>query len=96
MEPGCNIVAARNLYGGSLNQMAEALLSNESEETEEAIRMVASSAAEIGCLLPRGDLTHAAAYHILTPQVLQFPFLTAYEPEPRCGFTIGYEATSDD
>ena len=47
-------------------------------------------------VLPRGDLTHAAAYHILTPQVLQFPFLTAYEPEPRCGFTIGYEATSDD
>ena len=96
MEPGCNIVAARNLHGGSLNQMAEALLSSESEKTDEAIRMVASSAAKIGCLLPRGDLTHAAAYHILTPQVLQFPFPTACEPEPRFGFTIGCEATPDD
>ena len=26
MEPGCNIVAARKLYGGSLNQMGEAFL----------------------------------------------------------------------
>ena len=66
--------------------------SNEGPQTEAGVRMVADAAGEIGCLLPRGDLTHATAYHILTPQVLQWLFPTEYELDPEWGFVTACAA----
>ena len=63
--------------------------SNEGPETQTAVEMVADAALELGCLVPRADLTHATAYHILTPSVLQWLFPTGYEFEPEWGFDTG-------
>ena len=63
--------------------------SNEGQETQAAVEMVADAALELGCLVPRADLTHATAYHILTPSVLQWLFPTGYEFEPEWGFDTG-------
>ncbi|MGB3797171.1 MAG: alpha/beta hydrolase-fold protein [Alteraurantiacibacter sp.] len=62
--------------------------SNEGPETQEAIEMVAEAAGNDVCLLATPDLTHATAYHILTPTVLQYLLPTGYEFEPEWGFTI--------
>ncbi len=62
--------------------------SNEGPMTAAGVRMVAATAGDEGCLLPRDDLTHANAYHILTPQVLQFLFPTETEFDEEWGFTV--------
>ena len=65
--------------------------SNEGPMTERGTRLVAAAAGDKACLLPRDDLTHATAYHILTPQALQFLFPTGHEFEEEWGFTIACE-----
>lgn len=62
--------------------------SNEGPMTEKGTRLVAAAAGEKGCLLPRPDLTHATAYHILTPQALQFLFPTDVDFDPEWGFEV--------
>lgn len=62
--------------------------SNEGPMTEKGTRLVAKSAGELGCLVPRPDLTHATAYHVLTPQALQFLFPTDNDFEPEWGFEV--------
>jgi predicted alpha/beta superfamily hydrolase len=48
--------------------------SNEGAETADAAQRVASTGGALVCLAPREDLTHATAYHVLSPQALQFLF----------------------
>ncbi|GAB5347363.1 alpha/beta hydrolase [Alteriqipengyuania sp. 357] len=62
--------------------------SNEGPMTEKGTRLVAEAGGETACLLPRSDLTHATAYHVLTPQVLQFLFPTGAEVDEEWGFTV--------
>lgn len=62
--------------------------SNEGPMTEEGTRLIAKAAGDKGCLLPRSDLTHATAYHVLTPQALQFLFPTGAEFDEEWGFTV--------
>ena len=62
--------------------------SNEGPMTEKGTRLVARSAGDQGCLVPRPDLTHATAYHVLTPQALQFLFPTDNDFEPEWGFEV--------
>jgi predicted alpha/beta superfamily hydrolase len=63
--------------------------SNEGPITQSAIEMTAKAAGSKACLLATGDLTHATAYHILTPRVLQHLFPTDYEADPEWGFEVG-------
>ncbi len=69
--------------------------SNEGPETQSAVEMVAAAAGEGACLLATPDLTHAAAYHILTPTVLQFLLPTGYDFEPEWGFEIPCEGEAE-
>lgn len=62
--------------------------SNEGPMTEKGTRLIARSAGHQGCLVPRPDLTHATAYHVLTPQALQFLFPTDNDFEPEWGFEV--------
>lgn len=62
--------------------------SNEGPMTERGTRLVAEAGGDGACLLPRNDLTHATAYHILTPQALQFLFPTDGEFDKEWGFTV--------
>ncbi|MEL7689878.1 alpha/beta hydrolase [Citromicrobium bathyomarinum] len=62
--------------------------SNEGPMTEKGTRLVAEAGGETACLLPRNDLTHATAYHVLTPQALQFLFPTDGEFDEEWGFTV--------
>ncbi|WP_248284937.1 alpha/beta hydrolase [Alteriqipengyuania abyssalis] len=62
--------------------------SNEGPMTEKGTRLVAEAAGDKACLLPRDDLTHATAYHVLTPQALQFLFPTGAEFDAEWGFTV--------
>jgi len=62
--------------------------SNEGPDTQEAIEMVAVSGGEGVCLLATPELTHATAYHILTPTVLQFLLPTGYDFAPEWGFDV--------
>ncbi|WP_231638794.1 alpha/beta hydrolase [Aurantiacibacter marinus] len=62
--------------------------SNEGPDTQEPIEMVAAAAGEGACLLATPDLTHATAYHTLTPTVLQYLLPTGYDFEPEWGFTV--------
>ncbi|MWV29391.1 alpha/beta hydrolase [Aurantiacibacter rhizosphaerae] len=62
--------------------------SNEGPETQHAIEMVAEAAGDSACLLATPELTHATAYHILSPAVLQYLLPTEYEFEPEWGFTV--------
>ena len=62
--------------------------SNEGPITSAAVEMVAGAAGGAGCLLPRSDLTHATAYHVLTPTALQFLFPSEYEFEEEWGFSV--------
>lgn len=65
--------------------------SNEGPMTEEGTRLVAEAAGGKACLLARDDLTHATAYQVLTPQVLQFLFPTGAEFDEEWGFTVACE-----
>lgn len=62
--------------------------SNEGPMTEKGTRLVAEAAGDNACLLPRDDLTHATAYHVLTPQALQFLFPTGAEFDAEWGFSV--------
>ena len=61
---------------------------NEGTETKAGVGLIAEAAGENGCVLAREDLTHATAYHVLTPQVLQFLLPTDYEFDAEWGFTV--------
>ncbi|MFC0203815.1 alpha/beta hydrolase [Novosphingobium soli] len=62
--------------------------SNEGPETSQAARAVASAGGPLVCLVPRPDLTHATAYHVLSPQALQFLFPTDNKQDPEWGFEV--------
>lgn len=62
--------------------------SNEGPITQAGVEMVAEAAGEKGCLLARPDLTHATAYHLLNPTVLQYLLPTEYEFEAEWGFDV--------
>ena len=80
--------AANTLADGATRGRLLVSYSNEGPETQEAIEMVASAASEGACLLATPDLTHATAYHLLTPTVLQHLLPTGYEFDPEWGFTV--------
>jgi predicted alpha/beta superfamily hydrolase len=62
--------------------------SNEGPETAEAAQRVAAAGGPLVCLVPREDLTHATAYHVLSPQALQFLFPTDNKHDPEWGFEV--------
>lgn len=62
--------------------------SNEGAETVRAARRLAEAGASLVCLIPREDLTHATAYHVLSPQALQFLFPTNEKHDPEWGFKV--------
>jgi predicted alpha/beta superfamily hydrolase len=62
--------------------------SNEGPETSDAADRVASAGGSLVCLSPRTDLTHATAYHTLSPQALQFLFPTDNKHDPEWGFEV--------
>ena len=62
--------------------------SNEGPETSNAADRVAQAAGSLVCLAPRTDLTHATAYHVLSPQALQFLFPTDNKHDPEWGFEV--------
>ncbi|MEZ0135241.1 MULTISPECIES: alpha/beta hydrolase [Novosphingobium] len=62
--------------------------SNEGQETAQAAQRVAAAGGLLVCLSPREDLTHATAYHVLSPQALQFLFPTANKQDPEWGFEV--------
>ena len=62
--------------------------SNEGPETAEAAQRVAAAGGSLVCLAPREDLTHATAYHVLSPQALQFLFPTDNKHDPEWGFEV--------
>ncbi|WP_271078766.1 alpha/beta hydrolase [Aurantiacibacter sp. MUD61] len=65
--------------------------SNEGPETQQAVEMVAAVAGEQGCLLATPELTHATAYHILTPTVMQYLLPTGYDFDAEWGFDVPCE-----
>jgi hypothetical protein len=62
--------------------------SNEGPETSDAADRVANAGGSLVCLSPRPDLTHATAYHTLSPQALQFLFPTDNKHDPEWGFEV--------
>lgn len=62
--------------------------SNEGPETADGADRVASVGGSLVCLTPRTDLTHATAYHVLSPQALQFLFPTDNKHDPEWGFEV--------
>ncbi|WP_237164877.1 alpha/beta hydrolase [Paraurantiacibacter namhicola] len=86
---------AERAQGAALRGLAPPPLfitySNEGPETERGVRLVAQAGGDAACLVPTPDLTHATAYHILTPQALQFLFPTDYDFDPELGFEVGCE-----
>lgn len=62
--------------------------SNEGPETSDAADRVAAAGGALVCLSPRTDLTHATAYHVLSPQALQFLFPTDNKHDPEWGFEV--------
>jgi predicted alpha/beta superfamily hydrolase len=87
--------------GGALSKAAAGLLaakqprgplfltySNEGPETSDAAHRLAGAGGALVCLSPREDLTHATAYHVLSPQALQFLFPTDYKNDPEWGFEV--------
>ena len=62
--------------------------SNEGPDTSDAADRVAAVAGPLVCLSPRTDLTHATAYHVLSPQALQFLFPTDNKQDPEWGFEV--------
>lgn len=62
--------------------------SNEGPETEAGAALVAKAGGDAVCYAPNAALTHATAYHILSPQVLQFLFPTDHEFTPEWGFEV--------
>jgi hypothetical protein len=88
-------------HDGALSKAADSLLagkrsrgglfltySNEGPETSEAAQRVAAAGGPLVCLAPRPDLTHATAYHVLSPQALQFLFPTDNKHDPEWGFEV--------
>ena len=64
-------------------------VSNEGPMTEKGVRLVAQASGDKACYRPTPELTHATAYHVLTPQALQFLFPTALDFDPEWGFEVG-------
>ena len=62
--------------------------SNEGPETSETADRVAHAGRALVCLAPRPDPTHATAYHVLSPQALQFLFPTDNKHDPEWGFEV--------
>lgn len=62
--------------------------SNEGPATIKGVEAVAAAAGAKACLVARPDLTHATAYHVLTPQALQFLFPAGHRFEPEWGFDV--------
>lgn len=62
--------------------------SNEGPDTASAAQRLAQAGGAQVCLLPREDLTHATAYHALSPQALQFLFPTNDKHDPEWGFEV--------
>ncbi|WP_340588733.1 alpha/beta hydrolase [Erythrobacter alti] len=80
--------AANTLADGGTRGRLLVSYSNEGPETQEAVEMVAVAAGESACLLATPDLTHATAYHILTPAVLQYLLPTGYDFNPEWDFNV--------
>lgn len=80
--------AAKKVADGKARGPLLVSYSNEGPMTEKGVRLMAEAAGEGGCLLATPELTHATAYHILTPQALQFLFPTDYELDEEWGFTV--------
>jgi len=62
--------------------------SNEGPETVTAANRVAQAGGALVCFDPRPDLTHATAYHALSPEALQFLFPTDNKHDPEWGFEV--------
>jgi predicted alpha/beta superfamily hydrolase len=62
--------------------------SNEGADTSVAAQRLAGVGGALVCLSPREDLTHATAYHVLSPQALQFLFPTDNKHDPKWGFEV--------
>jgi len=62
--------------------------SNEGPETSDAADRAARAGGSLVCLSARPDLTHATAYHVLSPQALQFLFPTDNKHDPEWGFEV--------
>jgi predicted alpha/beta superfamily hydrolase len=62
--------------------------SNEGPDTSTAAQRLAAVGGALVCLAPREDLTHATAYHVLSPQALQFLFPTGDKHDPEWGFEV--------
>ena len=65
--------------------------SNEGPMTTRGVMLVQEAGEKAGlpvCVLARPDLTHATAYHLLTPQALQFLFPTDVDFEEEWGFDL--------
>ena len=62
--------------------------SNEGPETVRGVMLVQEAGGKSVCVAARPDLTHATAYHVLTPQALQFLFPTGIDFEPEWGFEL--------
>ena len=80
--------AARSVADGEDRGPIYLTYSNEGPETEQGAELFAAAAGDKACLVPRTDLTHATAYHVLTPQALQFLFPTANTHDPDWGFEV--------
>lgn len=76
------------LAGGASRGPLYLTYSNEGPETADAADRVARAGSALVCLVPRPDLTHATAYHVLSPQALQFLFPTANKQDPEWGFEV--------
>ena len=64
---------------------------NEGPSTTRGVMLVQEAGGDSVCVAARPDLTHATAYHVLTPQALQFLFPTGYDFEPEWGFELPCE-----
>ena len=60
----------------------------EGADTSDAAQRLAGAGGALVCLAPREDLTHATAYHVLSPQALQFLFPTDNKHDPEWGFEV--------
>jgi|TARA_R100000049_G_C1937942_1_gene81837 hypothetical protein len=80
--------AAKKVADGTERGRIYLTYSNEGPMTAGATTMVASAAAERGCLVPRPDLTHATTYQQVMPQALQYLFPTGTEFDGEMGFAL--------
>lgn len=89
-DDGALANAAAGLLAATDRQRGPLFLtySNEGPETAQAAKVVADAGGSRVCLVPREDLTHATAYHVLAPQALQFLFPTDNKHDAEWGFEV--------